>query len=359
MVPVIVFAIVQGLDEFRNCIPKFLESFTQLRQFLLIDMVECVTIHMRDSHIEEIRLQHIHDQECECVEEMYEKQKISPNQIKTHFIEKNEKLANHNQNNVDIQPQIANDKEDIFDYQSNKSMVNDKQEIIKYQGDKSITRPNEKIHSRMVGNSNLLNNLKCENYEILNTKVGTNYFNNIENEKLSTKVENVWDVKNKYEAHDLIGNKIRNVKDKSQVNVFKQRHHVSQNDLKIYPSKCKRCENLNTVGKIGPCWTCVNKSKNNIIFQNMKSQDFKCITLDGGTNYTFGNESSLKENINENKEFETHLHESKRDIHSLQLKTFNNLFSIPKEIEYSNSSNLVFLKGIPSVDGSSTSLNVT
>jgi len=61
MVPVIVFAIVQGLDEFRNCIPHFLEKSSKLKQFLLIDMVESMIVFMRDFHIEEIHLQHIHE----------------------------------------------------------------------------------------------------------------------------------------------------------------------------------------------------------------------------------------------------------------------------------------------------------
>lgn len=57
MVPVIVFAIVQGLDEFRDTIPNFIDKFVKLKRFIFIDVVESVTIHMREHQIQQVRTQ--------------------------------------------------------------------------------------------------------------------------------------------------------------------------------------------------------------------------------------------------------------------------------------------------------------
>ncbi|EFJ29749.1 hypothetical protein SELMODRAFT_449561 [Selaginella moellendorffii] len=56
MVPVIVFAIVQGLDEFRDSVPAFVHKFKKLKMFLLVDMLESVTVLMREHHIQQIRI---------------------------------------------------------------------------------------------------------------------------------------------------------------------------------------------------------------------------------------------------------------------------------------------------------------
>jgi hypothetical protein len=63
MVPVIVFAIVQGLDEFRDSVPSFISNFRELKRFMLVDMVESVTVHMREHQIQQIREQRVSDQE--------------------------------------------------------------------------------------------------------------------------------------------------------------------------------------------------------------------------------------------------------------------------------------------------------
>lgn len=63
MVPVIVFAIVQGLDEFRDSVPAFISRFPGLKRFLLVDMVESVTVHMREHQIQEIRVQRLRAKE--------------------------------------------------------------------------------------------------------------------------------------------------------------------------------------------------------------------------------------------------------------------------------------------------------
>lgn len=55
MVPVIVFAIVQGLDEFRDSVPIFISKFVRLKRLVLVDMVESVTVYMREHQIQEVR----------------------------------------------------------------------------------------------------------------------------------------------------------------------------------------------------------------------------------------------------------------------------------------------------------------
>ena len=59
MVPVIVFAIVQGLDEFRDSVPTFIDRFKKLKRLLLVDMVESVTVHMREHQIKQVREQRL------------------------------------------------------------------------------------------------------------------------------------------------------------------------------------------------------------------------------------------------------------------------------------------------------------
>ncbi|KAJ7537731.1 hypothetical protein O6H91_11G019200 [Diphasiastrum complanatum] len=65
MVPVIVFAIVQGLDEFRDKVPSFIEKFTLLKRFLLVDLLESVTVYMREHQIQDIRFQLRRESEAE------------------------------------------------------------------------------------------------------------------------------------------------------------------------------------------------------------------------------------------------------------------------------------------------------
>lgn len=76
MVPVIVFAIVQGLDEFRDSVPEFIARFTELKRFLLVDMVESVTVHMREQQIQEIRSQQFRGKEGECQGRRYDKERL-------------------------------------------------------------------------------------------------------------------------------------------------------------------------------------------------------------------------------------------------------------------------------------------
>ncbi|XP_024358131.1 uncharacterized protein [Physcomitrium patens] len=57
MVPVIVFAIVQGLDEFQDTIPNFIENFIKLKRFVFVDILESLTIHMREHQIQQVRIQ--------------------------------------------------------------------------------------------------------------------------------------------------------------------------------------------------------------------------------------------------------------------------------------------------------------
>lgn len=59
MVPVIVFAIVQGLDEFCDTVPNFIEKFVKLKRFVLVDVVESLTIHMREHQIQQVRTQRL------------------------------------------------------------------------------------------------------------------------------------------------------------------------------------------------------------------------------------------------------------------------------------------------------------
>ncbi|MCO5592973.1 hypothetical protein L7F22_046977 [Adiantum nelumboides] len=55
MLPVIHFAIVQGLNELRDSLPAFVAQFTELRAFLLVDMVESITVFTREHHIQELK----------------------------------------------------------------------------------------------------------------------------------------------------------------------------------------------------------------------------------------------------------------------------------------------------------------
>eukprot|EP01018_Ginkgo_biloba_P033259 Gb_16771 [translate_table: standard] len=61
MLPVIHFAILQGLNEFRDVVPSFAVNFPKLNRFLLVDLLESVTIHLRQHHLEEIRSLHLQD----------------------------------------------------------------------------------------------------------------------------------------------------------------------------------------------------------------------------------------------------------------------------------------------------------
>lgn len=74
MLPVIHFAILQGLNEFRDVIPSFIVNFPKLNRFLLVDLLESVTIHLRQHHLDEIRasyLQDMTDWECDKCEREY------------------------------------------------------------------------------------------------------------------------------------------------------------------------------------------------------------------------------------------------------------------------------------------------
>jgi len=74
MLPVIHFAILQGLNEFRDVIPSFVVNFPKLNRFLLVDLLESVTIHLRQHHLDEIRslyLQDMTDWECDKCEREY------------------------------------------------------------------------------------------------------------------------------------------------------------------------------------------------------------------------------------------------------------------------------------------------
>eukprot|EP00850_Spirogloea_muscicola_P024252 SM000524S17506 [mRNA] locus=s524:92:1978:+ [translate_table: standard] len=55
MVPVIVFAIIGGFDEFRHAIPPFLLRFAQLESLLFVDVAESVTIFLRGHHLAQLR----------------------------------------------------------------------------------------------------------------------------------------------------------------------------------------------------------------------------------------------------------------------------------------------------------------
>lgn len=74
MLPVIHFAILQGLNEFRDVISSFVINFPKLNRFLLVDLLESVTIHLRQHHLDEIRslyLQDLTDWECDSCEREY------------------------------------------------------------------------------------------------------------------------------------------------------------------------------------------------------------------------------------------------------------------------------------------------
>lgn len=74
MLPVIHFAILQGLNEFRDVISSFVINFPKLNRFLLVDLLESVTIHLRQHHLDEIRslyLQDMTDWECDKCEREY------------------------------------------------------------------------------------------------------------------------------------------------------------------------------------------------------------------------------------------------------------------------------------------------
>eukprot|EP00250_Pteridium_aquilinum_P001165 c11372_g1_i1 orf=1112-3862(+) len=61
MLPVIHFAIVQGLNELRDSLPAFVAQFAELRTFLLVDMVESITVFMREHHIQELKSFYLQD----------------------------------------------------------------------------------------------------------------------------------------------------------------------------------------------------------------------------------------------------------------------------------------------------------
>ena len=86
MVPVIVFAIVQGLDEFRDTIPNFIEKFVKLKRFVLVDVVESVTIHMREHQIQQVRTQRL-----EIISKLISESMTSKNNFNTK--DKSEKIA--------------------------------------------------------------------------------------------------------------------------------------------------------------------------------------------------------------------------------------------------------------------------
>ncbi|CAI5939872.1 unnamed protein product [Closterium sp. NIES-64] len=55
MMPVIIFAIIRGFDEFRDVIPCLLLKLPLLQQLLLVDVTDNVTIHMRPHHMAQLR----------------------------------------------------------------------------------------------------------------------------------------------------------------------------------------------------------------------------------------------------------------------------------------------------------------
>ena len=55
MLPVIHFAIVQGLNELRDAMPPFISQFPELRRLLLVDMAESITVFLREHHIDEMK----------------------------------------------------------------------------------------------------------------------------------------------------------------------------------------------------------------------------------------------------------------------------------------------------------------
>ncbi|KAI5072911.1 hypothetical protein GOP47_0013017 [Adiantum capillus-veneris] len=55
MLPVIHFAIVQGLNELRDSLPAFVAQFSELTAFVLVDMVESITVYLREHHIQELK----------------------------------------------------------------------------------------------------------------------------------------------------------------------------------------------------------------------------------------------------------------------------------------------------------------
>lgn len=61
MLPVIHFAIVQGLNELRDSLPAFVSQFPELRRFLLVDMVESITVYMREHNIQDIRASYVQE----------------------------------------------------------------------------------------------------------------------------------------------------------------------------------------------------------------------------------------------------------------------------------------------------------
>ncbi|KAH7291047.1 hypothetical protein KP509_30G074600 [Ceratopteris richardii] len=63
MLPVIHFAIVQGLNELRDSLPTFVAQFANLRSFLLVDMVESITVFLREHHIQELKSSYLQDLE--------------------------------------------------------------------------------------------------------------------------------------------------------------------------------------------------------------------------------------------------------------------------------------------------------
>ena len=300
MVPVIVFAIVQGLDEFRDCIPKFIACFTKLKQFLFVDMVESLTIHMRDYHIEEIRLQYIQDTEFECVKRTCD------------------------EGFQDIRQQIV-------------------QSVIKCEKNKII---DQSVNRNFESNSNILSDTQCNDFEIKNIKVNAND-NAKEDKNLEFKINKKWNIEDKYETQDLSNCDVPNLKGKSPINYEKSKDCIDFENSSNKSVSCNRCENLIAIGRSGPCWTCTNKKTKKCIFEKIKNSNSKTISLNEvfnqNTSNTFDSKFLLKERIIEAKQF-VHHSDSRRGVHSSQLKTFNNLFGIPKENILLNSSHPMFIK---------------
>jgi hypothetical protein len=324
MVPVIVFAIVQGLDEFRDCVPKFLACFTKLKQFLFVDMVESVTIYMRDSHIEETRAQCIQDKEGECTKRTCKKIITSPNQVKSHFVGKKEDNINK-KDTIDIQPQIV-------------------QHVINYEEGKTSKGFDENDNRSFMSNSHTSNDMQykdSDNLELIN------YPHNIKRNKLEFEVDNVSSVEDEFGAQYLSNCDVSSLKGKSPITHKKLKDYTNFENKSNNSIKCKRCENLNFVGKNGPCWTCANKETKNNVFEKMKNQNFKTIMSSEMSNQktynVFDNSLLLRSKMNENRQF-IRPYDYNENIHSSQLRTFNNLFGVPKEIVFLKSSNSMVSK---------------
>lgn len=365
MVPVIVFAIIQGLDEFRDCIPKFITCFTKLKQFLLVDMVESITIHMRDSHIEEIRLQYMHEKEDECIKRTCEEKmvlpKLFPNHIKSNFIDKRENHKNH---------------KDICNTQPQKI-----KHLINPQAGKIIKELNINTNRSFPSSSNnSLNNINdIKGSEMIEMKEDIDDFNNTHNNRLKLRTDNTCNVQDKYEAKDLLNYDVPNIKGKSPINNDLLETHFEFEKKLNNSIKCKRCENLTTIGKNGPCWTCANKESKIDILEKTKIQKVETIASNKLFNEKLSNNALyIKDNIDENEKVVEHF-DSNRNKYSSQLRIFNNLFGAPKEVALSNSPNPIVLnsntmntnsfiknlhnlknlENIPLLDIPSTSLNVS